>query len=104
MYKASERVDSCTRRMNSGVVGSVKKMLDLQSSFKLPRCPTFQEQTEDEHDGQAENVVVVDSIKVLEVEVLDPLTHVENVSSRGEAIESHPEVSNVEEDPVRGCK
>lgn len=81
-----------------------KTKLNLQSSFKLSRCPTFQEQTEDEHDGQAEDVVVVDSIKVLEVEVLDPLAHVENVSSRGKAIESHPEVSNIEGDPIRGCK
>lgn len=77
-------------------------MFSLQCPSQFTRGPALETDTEEKHDGEAEQVVVIDGVKVLEVEVFDPFAHVQHVSCGRQTVERHPHISWVELDEVRG--
>lgn len=65
----------------------------LQGPLQFSRSPTFETHAQSKHDGETQQVVVVDSVIVLKVEVLNPLAHIENICRRREAVGCHPEIA-----------
>jgi len=60
------------------------------------RGPGLEDQRAHDQNRNRQQVVIVHSIKVLEVRQLDALAHTEHVRRAAEAVEQHPDVAGVE--------